>query len=384
MDSSIVRADPGSISTTLKEAVVDSLLNVVFSRISGHGPDGETLFGARPRTVLSSAFLLPPLPLQGPGDEVTQPIRITAHGVDLQIFHQEDGVISVKPTFQVYVRIFPSVDDLKRPDCAPRFRLQDAVRQTLRNQTEAELKARWETISAGKPFRERFRHPEWKQIDKSVREEILRQLGLPSNITTLFSVEESGESDDSTKPAPEGVVVDGSAAAPLNDSLFRPMDVPHKWLRITLDPELIPILVIDPKLPPAELLMQVDHATQELNEAIRITVQRWAESDVGRAWCFRKNVNVLPSQYRGWQQFLDTIRSNTRLELALPEISLQWQVRLSGDWLSPQRSNLHVSLENASTEVRRGAEMTDQSIFQVHLEVSVPVCLHAPLKLGRV
>jgi len=384
MDSSVVRADPGSISTTLKEAVVDSLLNVVFSRISGHGPEGETLFGARPRAILSSAFLLPPLPLQGPGDEVTQPIRITAHGIDLQIFHQEEGVISVRPSFQVYVRILPSVDDLKRPDCAPRFRLQDAVRQTLRDQTDAELKVRWEIISAGKPFRERFRHPEWKQIDKSVRQEILSRLGLPSNITTLFSVEESGESDDSTEPAPEGVVVDGSAAAPSNDSLFRPMDVPHKWLRIPLDPELIPILVIDPKLSPAELSMRVDHATRELNEAIRIAVQRWAESDVGRAWCFRKNVNVLPSEYRGWQQFLDTIRSNTRLELALPDISLQWQIRLSRDWLNPLRSNLHVSLENASTEVRRGAEMTDQSVFQAHLEVSVPVCLHAPLKLGRV
>lgn len=384
MDRSVVRADPGSICTTLKEAIVDSLLNVVFSRISGHGPEGEALFGARPRTVLSSAFLLPPLPLQGPGDEVTQPIRITAHGVDLQIFHQEEGVISVKPNFRVYVRIFPSVDDLKRPDCAPRFRLQDAVRQALRDQTEAELRVRWEAISAGKSYRERFRHPEWKQIDKSVRDEVLRRLELPSNITTLFSAEESGGSDDSIEPAPEGVVVDGGAAAPLNDSLFRPMDVPHKWLRIPLDLELIPTLVIDPKLPPAELSMRVDHATQELNGAIRIAVQRWAESDAGRAWCFRKNVNVLPSQYRGWQQFLDNIRSDTRLELALPDITLQWRVRLSKDWLNMQRSNLHVSLENTSTEVRRGAEMVDQSIFQIHLEASMPANLHAPLKLGRV
>lgn len=384
MDSSVVRADPGNISTTLKEAVVDSLLNVVFSRISGHGPEGETLFGARPRAVLSSAFLLPPLPLRGPGDEVTQPIRITAHGIDLQIFHQEDGAISVKSSFQVYVRILPSVDDLKRPDCAPRFRLKDAVRQNLRDQTDAELTARWEAISAGKPFRERFRHPDWKQIDKTVREEIFNQLGLPSNITTLFSVEDSGEADDSTEPAPEGVVVDSDAASSLNDSLFRPMDVPHKWLRIPINSELIPTLVIDPKLSPAELSMRCDLATQELNEAIRNAVLRWAESDVGRALCFRRNVNVLPSQYRGWQQFLDTVRSDARLELVLPDISLRWQVRLSRDWLNPQRSNLHVSLENASTEVRRGAEMTEQSVFQTHLEVSMPVCLHAPLKLGRV
>jgi len=383
MDSSVVRADPGSISTTLKEAVVDSLLNVVFSRISGHGPEGEILFGARPRTVLSSAFLLPPLPMQGPGDEVTQPIRITAHGIDFQIFHEEEGVVSVKPSFQIYVRIFPCVDDLRRPDCALRFRVQDAVRRELRNQTDAELKARWEAMSGGKPFRERFRDPEWKQVDESVREEIRRQLGLPSNVTTLFSME-SGGSDDATEPAPEGVVVEDNQATPLNDSLFRPMDVPHKWLRIPLDTEQIPTLVIDPKLPPAELSMRIDRATEELNEAIRIVVQRWAESDTGKAWCFRKKVSVLPSQYHGWQKFLETIRSDTRLELALPDFSLQWQVRLSRDWLNPQRSNLHVSLENVSTEVRRGAEMTDQSIFQVHLEISVPACLHAPLKLGRV
>src|SRR5690606_8813204 len=154
----------------------DSLLNVTFSRISGHGPEGETLFGARPRTVLSSAFLLPPLPSQAPGDEVTQPIRITAHGLDLQILHQREGVISVKPSFQVYVRVLPSAEDLKRPDCAPRFRLQDTVRQTLRDQTESTLRARWEAMSAGKSYRERFRHPEWKQIEESVRGEVLHRL----------------------------------------------------------------------------------------------------------------------------------------------------------------------------------------------------------------
>lgn len=384
MRASVVRSDPAKINTTLKEAVVDGLLNATFSRISGHGKDGDVIFGARPRSVLSSAFLLPPLPSQVPGDEVTQPIRITAHGLDLQVLHDAGGSISIRPSFQIYVRVLPSVEDLNRPDCAPRFRLQDAVRQTLRDQTDAALKARWSTESEGRSYRERYRHPQWKQIETSVRQEVLDRLGLPPNISSLFSVEEAGASEDGSEGAGEGVAVGSSQKAGLKDDLFRPMEVPHKWLRIPLDPALLPALEINPGLTRQELDREVEQAAQDLNSFVRAAIQQWADSDEGRNWCYRKNITILPSQYQGWQQFLNTIRSDPRLEVALPDIVLRWEVRLTRDWLNPDRSNLHVSLENASTEAKRGADMTDQSVFQVHLDVSLPSALHAPLKLGRV
>jgi hypothetical protein len=383
MTDAVVRADPAHVSTTLKEAVVDSLLNLTFARISGHGPDGEVLYGSRPRSILASAFLLPPLRAFGSGDEVTQPIRITAHGFDCQVHRDVAGSVTVRPRLQVYVRVLPSVDDLKRPDCAPRFRLDDAVRRTLQTQTSDALKARWSTESAGKTYTRRSDHPQWKTIEQEVRDQVLEQMGLPKNITTLFSVEED-TGQTSGDGAGEGVLATGGMPANINDALFRPMELPHKWRRIPLDQDLLPALVIDPALPTGDLALRAQQAGLDLTAAVQLAIRDWADSDDGKAWCFRLGIVVFPSQYRSWQQRLDAIRADATLQKALPAIDLEWQVKVSPDWSNPGRSNLHVSLENTSAEPRRGGDMTDQSVFQMHLDVEMPKALHAPLKLGRV
>jgi hypothetical protein len=383
MNSAVVRADPAQVSTTLKEAVVDSLLNLTFARISGHGPDGEVLYGSRPRSILASAFLLPPLRALGSGDEVTQPIRITAHGFDCQIHRDVVGVVTVQPRLQVYVRVLPSVEDLRRPDCAPRFRLDDAVRRALQTQTSDALKVCWSTESSGKTYKRRSDHPQWKTIEQEVRNQVLEQMGLPKNITTLFSIEEdSGETNGDG--AGEGVLATGGMPANINDALFRPMELPHKWRRIPLSQDLLPALVIDPALPGGDLALRVQQASLDLTAAVQKAIRDWANSDEGKSWCFRQGVVVFPSQYRSWQQFLDTLRADTTLQKALPDIDLAWQVKVSPDWSNPGRSNLHVSLENTSAEPRRGGDMTDQSVFQMHLDVEMPKALHAPLKLGRI
>ena len=383
MTDAVVRADPAHVSTTLKEAVVDSLLNLTFARISGHGPDGEVLYGSRPRSILASAFLLPPLRALGSGDEVTQPIRITAHGFDCQIHRDVAGTVTVRPRLQVYVRVLPSVDDLKRPDCAPRFRLDDAVRRTLQTQTSDALKARWSIESAGKTYKRRSDHPQWKTIEQEVRDQVLEQMGLPKNITTLFSVEEdTGQTNGDG--AGEGVLATGGMPANINDALFRPMELPHKWRRIPLNQDLLPALVIDPALPSGDLALRAQQAGLDLTAAVQMAIRDWADLDDGKAWCFRLGIVVFPSQYRSWQQRLDAIRADATLQKALPAIDLEWQVKVSSDWSNPKRSNLHVSLENTSVEPRRGGDMTDQSVFQMHLDVEMPKALHAPLKLGRV
>jgi len=384
MSSTVVRVDPARISSTLKEAVVDSLLNLTFARISGHGQDGDVLFGSRPRSVLASAFLLPPLLSQGTGDEVTQPIRITAHGFDCQIHRNVPGKITIAPHFSVYVRVLPSIEDLRRPDCAPRFRLDDEVRRSLQTRTKEALRARWEKVAEGKSYRRRSDHPQWRAIEQSVREGVLEELGLPKNITTLFSVEVGEGESEGTEGAAEGVVASGANQAALDDSLFHPMDLPHKWLRISLGEGSLPVLVVDPSLPSEELERSVELASRDLTDAVRLAIRAWAESDEGKKWAFRRGVTIRPSEYRGWPKFLEDLRADTALDFALPDIDLNWQVKLSTDWSNPLRTNLHVSLENTSREPRRGADLTEQSVFQVQLEASMPEALHAPLRLGRV
>ncbi|WP_418132774.1 helicase-related protein [Variovorax sp. 375MFSha3.1] len=383
MSSAVVRADPAKIPTTLKEATVDSLLNLTFSRISGHGPEGQVLFGSRPRSILAAAFLLPPMRAEGTGDEVTQPIRITAHGLDCQIHRGVPGAVTVEPRLQVYVRVLPTPDDMKRADCAPRFRLSDEVRKLLQTQTKEALSERWKIESAGNFYKRRIDHPRWHEIEQAVRREVLERLKLPANITTLFSVETDGSSEPGAESG-EGVVATGGALPEIRDELFKPMDLPHKWLRIPIDQTHLPTLVIDPAMPAVELAAQVQQASGDLTVAIQLAVRQWADSDEGKLWCVRKGVAVRPSQYRDWPKFLEELRADPTRELALPEIGLSWQVKLSTDWTHPTRSNLHISLENVSEEPRRGSDLTDHSIFQVHLEVSMPRALHAPLRLGRV
>jgi hypothetical protein len=383
MSNAVVREDPANISTTLKEATVDSLLNLTFSRISGHGPEGQVLFGSRPRSLLAAAFLLPPLRVEGTGDEVTQPIRITAHGLDFQIHHGVAGTVAVEPRMQVYVRVLPTSADMKRPDCAPRFRLSDEVRKQLQTQTRDALSERWKVESAGKSYKRRIDHPQWREIEQSVRREVLERLKLPPNITTLFSVEGDGSAEPGDESG-EGVIAAGETLPEIRDELFKPMDLPHKWLRIPIDQAHLPALVIDPALPSAELAMKVQQASGDLTAAVQRAVRQWADSDEGKRWCMRKGVVVRPSQCRDWSKFLEELRARPTSEFALPEIELSWQVKLSTDWAHPKRSNVHIRLENVSEEPHRGGDLTDQSVFQVHLEVSMPRALHAPLRLARV
>lgn len=383
MSNVVVRADPAQISTTLKESTVDALLNLTFSRISGHGPEGQVLFGSRPRSILASAFLLPPLRVGGTGDEVTQPIRITAHGLDCQIHRGVAGVVTVDPRLEVYVRVLPTPEDMRRPDCAPRFRLSDDVRKQLHTQTKEALSERWKIESAGKAYKRRIDHPQWREIEQAVRRDVLERLKLPSNITTLFSVEDDGSSEPGEESG-EGVVATGGALPEIRDDLFKPMDLPHKWLRIPIDHAHLPALVIDPALSAGELAAKVQQASADLTAAVQRAVRQWADSDEGKLWCFRKNAVVRPSQYRDWPKFIEELRADPTKALALPEIILSWQVKLSTDWAHLSRSNVHISLENVSEEPPRGGDLTDQSIFQVHLEVSMPRALHAPLRLGRV
>ncbi|WP_018973883.1 helicase-related protein [Rudaea cellulosilytica] len=254
----------------------------------------------------------------------------------------------------------------------------------MKDETDAALKNRWEAEFSGKAYKERFKQPNWSEIENSVRADVLVKLGLPPKITTIFATDDSIDDAGADDGAAEGVVAREEAFPPLNDAHFRPMDVPHKWLRIDLSPEEIPLLEFDPSLSRANLIDIVDQASAELTRALGDAIKRWAESALGKAWCYRKGVRVLPSQYKGWETFLESVRADATKTLALPDITLRWQVRIVPDWSDPSRSNLHISLENASAEPKRNDDTVDQSVFRVHLDVSMPVAMHRSLRLGRV
>jgi hypothetical protein len=96
MSQPVLRADPASVPSTLKEAVVDGLLNLTYSKLSGSGPSGQYLFGARPRALLNSGFILPQKNPTG-DDEVTSPIWISSHGIQMQLNAGAAAVVKVSP-----------------------------------------------------------------------------------------------------------------------------------------------------------------------------------------------------------------------------------------------------------------------------------------------
>ncbi|PPS23693.1 hypothetical protein BVY11_29300, partial [Pseudomonas amygdali pv. morsprunorum] len=237
MSQPTLRADPAKVSSTLKEAVVDSLLNLTYAQISGQGSTGRYLFGARPRTLLNSGFLLPQRSQSG-DDEVTSPIWISSHGLQMQLNAVASSVITVLPRLCVYVRVLPREEDLKRPNCRPVFMLRRAVVDEIRAERNRRLEEAWDKAKG--TYSSKYKHPGWGAIRSSVVEEIYAAKGIPRDLLTSDFSHDSAEAGDISsaemealgESTTEGALVSPREALPIKDEHFEPLAVPHKWLRL--------------------------------------------------------------------------------------------------------------------------------------------------------
>jgi len=388
-----LRADPARIPSSLKEAVVDSVLNLTYAQISGQGATGHCLFGARPRALLNSGFLLPQRNLSG-DDEVTSPIWISSHGMQMQLSDAVPSVITISPRVSVYVRILPSEEDLKRPNCRPVFMLRQAVIEELKRERNKRLDEEWEKIKG--TYTSRWKHPRWPEVRKRVVDEIYAAKGIPRHLLTsdipqgVSPADAERESDEEStnetagETANEGVPVSATGTLPIRDDHFEALAVPHKWLRLDIE---LPILQLDTARSSAQLQQDVDDHVALMNEAIAKRLQDWALSEDletgGKAWGYRRQITVPASQYSSWSDFLNRTR-NSDLPLAIPGISLAWDIQLSRDWLDNSKRNLFLALENRSDMPRRHVEETEEAVFLVSLRVQLPEAGHHPLTLDRI
>lgn len=383
------RSDPRNISSTLKEAVVDSILNLTYSQVSGQGISGSELFGAKPTALLNSGFLLPQRNPQG-DDEVTSPIWISSHGLQMQLSDTSNSVITIAPNFSIYIRVIPTKKDLERPNCRPVFMLSQAVKDSIISERNARLDAAWESMK-GK-FKQRWKHPDWRETQKNIVDQVYQDKGIPRNLLTAHFFNNSsdlpeditnleGETDDSTN---EGINVEDIQSASIRDADFEPLAVPHKWQRIDI---CVPPLVLDTAKHSNELQNDIVNHSNEMTQSIAQQIRSWAEDDDsvrgGKAWVYRRGIDVPASQYQNWDAFLRTI-SESNLDQTLPNIELGWDIQITRDWLEPTKRNLFIALENRSTIPGRFQDETEEAIFQVNLQVTMPSELHHPLKLERV
>jgi hypothetical protein len=395
-----VREDPQAISTSLKEAVVDSLLNLVHGRISGVGEFGAVIYGTRPRNIFASAFLMPMEDVKE-GDEVTSPIRIASHGLDIQVLKEHGLSITIQPYFSLYVRVLPNEVDLKREDCRFTIRLKKDVAKELQSAKREALNKKWEEVKGS--YKSRKEHPEWLKIRDEVYASLHTARGIPPDLAHLGGSEETdveaaaSVSDgvpaegaaDGTGEAPAtsmGVVVTGGKllAIALKDELCEPLRIPHKWLRLELElpPLEYPLFASAPERQAAE---EAHHAA--MDEAIIRRLASWMESEDsnmgGKLWAFRKDETILPSQAKDWNKYLAELRLRGNPPI-LPIIVPRWNIVVAPDWLNPKRLNVHIALENKSKDPRKNFEYADHSMFQISLRVALPKTVHHPLKLERV
>lgn len=374
MSEPVLRVNPAQVSTTLKEAVVDALLNMTHAHVSGAGEFGEYLYGARPRTLLNSGFLLPEKADSG-GDEVTSPIWISSHGLEMQVISATSAEVTVKPQLSVYVRVLPDENDLSRPNCRLSFRLRRDIFDALRTEVRSRRDQEWEKVKGA--HQSRYKHPEWNRIQEEIRKEVYTARGIPHNLALLES-EEPTASDEEAAVA--GIVVDGATPVSIKDEHFEPLAVPHKWLRLDVT---LPEFSFDPSKGSEAVMVAAGKHAEVMNTALQQRLKEWADSPVGKQWGYRSQLTVRPSQYKKWDTFLEYARNSTA-PIVLPSISLSWHVQVAQDWLDQTGLNVLVALENKSKELTQHVDEADPTVFLVELEVALPIALHRNLKLERV
>lgn len=375
------RVDPNDVPSSLKEAVVDSLLNILYARISGAGEFGRVLYGAQPRNLLSSGFLLPAR-LDVEGDEVTSPIWVSGHGCDLQITREGTGDLRLQPQFSLYVRVLPTSEDVKRPDCRPNFRLKREVALRIRQRRRELLDKRWDEIKGA--YTSRSKHPDWLKITEEVRRQVHTEEGVPLDLAQVGLPESQEPSDSDDEDESAALIPGGGGSIPARDEHFEPLSIPHKWLRLEVD---IPELAYPAYADAGARLNAIAAHEQAMHAAIEHRLNEWlASADPetgGLQWAFRRDVMIKPSQYRNWSRFLEELRA-TAGRYVRPSITPRWDIRVANDWLDPDRLNVHIALENRSEEPKQHKDETDCGLFQVSLSIGLSQGIHRPLRLERV
>lgn len=391
-----LRSLPADIAANLedaKEGIVDALLNLTWQRVSGAGPEGETVFGTKPSLRFVSGFLLPRFEETGQEDE-TSDIHISTHGLDCQIAAMAKGNLVINVAFSIYIRTLPSWDELTKPE------LELFPNPPLRKDLEAEIRTVMRDRIATAMAAEETKPPEQRRKRRDLQQEIYRELlaNHGVEVSSGDSVIDAGESPVEAAAASE---VDSSDEEDVtaesarlvsqrgryifhDDHAAQEIDIPQKWTRLPIPLPPLSVDLSDPKAAQDA----ADSWTQQMRATVVNTIAAWVASEKGRNCAYRP-VNIRPSNIESektWNDFLTRLRSTAPAAKDLaPDLRIALTVQFDADLRDPGRSNLRVMLENNSNDVRkRLRHRFDHSIHQVKLSVELPASVHRALKLDRV
>lgn len=375
------RVEPAKIPSVLKEAVTDALLGQTYARVSGEGENGRIIYGAAPRQILKSGFLLPMRSPSG-DDEVTSPTWISSLGLQLEVNSDVKDSINLKPRASTYLKVLPTVEEFEQLPLGSHLRIRSEVSTQFRERKKSLREALVNELG-------NKNHPDMKSRSQEIVEQAWADVGMPESLRrVLIEMEEAGGPTDSQEPHNEDEVWIPLKDHKQNDvqqeilthhNLFETLRIPDKWIRLDFE---LPEFNIKLNQDINKLGACVDAANRVLQDSINEQLTSWKNSNTGRNWGYRTNSKLPITAALSWARTLDSIRAEQEPD-ALPELSLRWNIELAPNFLDVSRSSVKITLEN-SADYQKFVTDTDNTLFLVDFQIHIPHTILAPLKLDRV
>lgn len=391
------------IDVELKEAVCDSLVNLLVARVSGMDDRGRTILGRSPRRNIVSGQLLPRYGVSG--DDETSDIRIAAIGVDFVIASGSGATIHATPQFSIYLRVLPEWSDLAAGggDLDFEFKLRPAVQQQIDDTIRTNRKAALQ--SAG------LDRPDWRSMDEAQRSRVRTQRadilaevrrkayaghGIelvhedPATNTDAILTDEdaaiedaNNQQDTAAPPAPISRLLREGRSIPL--TLIDPAPIPGKWQRLDLK---LPTFEFGSDDEPATMKNAIDSYNALLTDIVATQINTYVSGEgASRIW---RDARLGPADTLtedAWIRAISSIISKpVDTSRTVPDLSrVAVKVDRQQEFIDPTRISFRITLDNQSTELTpQDAQGRCNTIFGASLSVEMPSAAHRPLRLDRV
>ncbi|ANM08337.1 hypothetical protein AMC78_PD00833 (plasmid) [Rhizobium phaseoli] len=349
----------------LKEAVCDAILERTRRMVSGDGEAGRTILGGRPSRMLSSGFILPRI--NENGDDEANDIRLAAHGLDLRV-RPAVGTMCMSPTLAVYIRTFPTADDLfaRGGRLIPRAALSTEAERSAKD----EISHRMDHQGAGISGRAR------RELRANIAAQVYRDMGVV--VPDGAVIPGPAETDPGLSPTAQTDA--GLQRLRIPNAISRRYEAPLKWRRVD-----VPVPTLELALPVDDNAWQAATSdyTSRLHAAIREACRSYIDSSEGSDWAWRRRRPESEDFWTraAWEAFLQRARQDRPAAAdVIPQIQLQFLVQAIPDPSAIGCHSVRVALEN----IREVDSDLECGLFNVSIALELPEEALAPMRLERV